>query len=388
MDASNTDSPRATTASAHAAAYGCALASLPAMGPSRLRALVHTWGFQGAWQRVVSGAVLDHPVVAATLGQKASAVRSDWLRSAAAIDPHALLEAHHAAGITVTVFGSDRYPASLAADLDPPAVLFSMGDLDQLTGRRVGVVGTRRCTRSGRMTAMELGEQLARAGVRVVSGLALGIDGAAHQGALGIGTGNAPVVGVVGTGLDVPYPSRHQALWRAVAHRGVLISEVAMGGQPLAWRFPARNRIIAALSELVVVVESHASGGALLTVDEALRRDRLVMAVPGSVRSPASLGTNALLHAGASPARDAADVLTALGFASSGFQPGPIPDPIVSPDPADQLILSEIAGEPIGLDHLAASTGIGLTELALALVRLELDGWIVRSGSMVQRVRR
>jgi DNA processing protein len=195
----------------------------------------------------------------------------------------------------------------------------------------------------------------------------------------------------VGTGLDVVYPQRHARLWQAVAAGGVIVSEVPLGGGALPWRFPARNRIIAALSDLVVVVESHATGGALHTVDEAIRRDRSVLVVPGSVRSPASAGTNALLHAGFGPARDTDDVLTALGFTA----PEPVPDdraPTVTmlatePDPADGALLAVLGGEPVSIDHLAASTGRPLGELALSVLRLEQAGLVSRSGSWVERVR-
>ena len=153
---------------------------------------------------------------------------------------------------------------------------------------------------------------LADAGVAVVSGLALGVDGAAQAGALD--RGGAPVIGVVGSGLDVVYPRQHSALWRSIADAGLLVGEAPPGASPERWRFPARNRIIAAIADAVVVIESHARGGSLSTVDAALARDRTILAVPGSIRSPASDGTNDLLAQGAAPARDAGDVLVALGL--------------------------------------------------------------------------
>ena len=161
----------------------------------------------------------------------------------------------------------------------------------------------------------ELGRDLGRAGVRVVSGLALGIDAAAHHGALDAeADGGAPPIGVVGSGLDVTYPRAHGALWTAVAAAGVLVGEAPLGAAPEPWRFPARNRIIAALGSVVVVVESHPRGGSRHTVDAAEARGRQVLAVPGSVRSPASRFTNELLADGCHPARDVTDVLVALGL--------------------------------------------------------------------------
>ena len=177
---------------------------------------------------------------------------------------------------------------------------------------RVAIVGTRRCTRYGFDLARELGADLAAAGVQVVSGLALGIDGAAHRGALDA-AGGAPPIGVVASGLDVVYPRAPPAAVGGGRHRGSLLSECPLGTAPEAWRFPARNRIIAALADAVVVVESAGAGGSMYTVEEALARDRPVLAVPGSVRSAASAGTNRLLAEGAGVARDADDVLAAIG---------------------------------------------------------------------------
>jgi DNA protecting protein DprA len=176
--------------------------------------------------------------------------------------------------------------------------------------------------------AADLGRDLASAGVVVVSGLARGIDGAAHAGALGAADGGgAPPAAVVGTGLDVVYPSSNAKLWEQVAARGVVLSESPLGTQPRPKVFPARNRIIAALSDVVVVVESHHGGGSLYTVDAAARRGVPVAAVPGSVRSRASEGTNGLLVDGCIPVRDATDVLVAISLARSGRQaPAPAPE--------------------------------------------------------------
>ncbi|MGY6502072.1 MAG: DNA-processing protein DprA [Acidimicrobiales bacterium] len=379
-----------TAADTDTAAAACALASLPSMGPARFVAMVRAWGFVGAWDRVRRGALLDVASVATALGRDRTTRVDQWRAASAQLHPDRLLERHLAAGVQVVVWDQPEYPAPLVDDVEPPPVLFVRGDLRSLPERRVGVVGTRRCTRTGRLVAVDLGAELARAGVGVVSGLALGVDGAAHQGALGATEGShAPVVGVVGTGLDVVYPPRHHGLWQAVIDRGVLVSEVPLGTPALPWRFPARNRIIAALSDIVVVVESHATGGALHTVEEALRRDRAVMAVPGSVRSPASVGSNALLHEGAMPARDAADVLAALGFAVPVVAGPATPATTTAPEvsPTEAAVLDTLGPDPIGLDQVVAATSLPLSEVALALTRLELAGWVERTGAHVQRVR-
>jgi DNA protecting protein DprA len=185
----------------------------------------------------------------------------------------------------------------------------------------VAIVGTRSATHYGRQVASELARDLAAEGVVVVSGLARGIDGAAHAGALRVGRrDSAPPVAVVGTGLDVVYPPSNRDLWAEVAARGAVLSESALGTKPHPGVFPARNRIIAALSDVVVVVESHRRGGALYTADAAARRSIPVCAVPGSVRSRASDGTNALLVDGCTPVRDATDVLVAVSLARTGAE--------------------------------------------------------------------
>jgi DNA processing protein len=260
-------------------------------------------------------------------------------------------------------------------------VLFARGSLDALSAPRVAIVGTRRCTGAGAGFARELGRELTAVGVSVVSGLALGIDGAAHRGVLD--AGGAPV-GVVGCGLDVVYPARHRDLWARVADEGLLLSESPLGVRPAGWRFPARNRIIAALAELVVVVESHAAGGSMHTVREAADRGIEVMVVPGSVRSPAAAGTNQLLSEGCAPVRDAADVMVALGL--SAVTRGARADTRARPDETGQAVLAAFDWEPATLEHLAVRTGLGLPTLAAALEALVTQGWVEPVGGWYERV--
>jgi DNA processing protein len=214
----------------------------------------------------------------------------------------------------------------------------------------------------------------------VVSGLALGIDGAAHAGAL---AGPTPPAAVVATGLDVVYPRRHVELWRAVGERGVLLSEYPLGVWPERWRFPARNRIIAALADVVVVVESHERGGSMHTVESALERGRTVMAVPGSVRSPASAGTNALLAAGSPPARDATDVLVALGLDAEVWERA---SPAV-PDGDAGRVVEAVGWEPSTLEQVADRLGAPLGPVAVHLLDLERDGWVHQEAGWYQRRR-
>lgn len=334
--------------------YAALLAGLPGLGPRRLTELLADHGAERAWAEV---------------------------RGDPAVDPLAVVATHRAAGIEILTRDDQRYPGPLQADPEPPSVLFAQGDLARLGATRVAIVGTRRCTGAGAGVARELGRDLTEAGVVIISGLALGIDGAAHRGVLD--AGGAPV-GVVASGLDVVYPSRHRDLWERVQTDGLLLGEAPLGVRPAAWRFPARNRIIAGLADVVVVVESHATGGAMHTVREADDRSVHVMVVPGSVRSSAAAGTNRLLAEGCPPARDATDVLVALGLSAAAR--GAAPDPRVRPNPVGQAVLAAFDWEPATLEHLAIRTELSLPDLALALESLLAAGWVECSGGWYERL--
>lgn len=335
-------------------ACATALAGLPGIGPGRLRALLATHPPEEAWERVRAGAEGDA-----------------WRRAAARVDLAETAARHEEAGVAVHLLGSPAYPARLAADAEAPPVLFTVGRPDVARSPMAAVVGTRRCTHTGRQVARQFGEELAMAGVVVVSGLALGIDGAAHEGALAAAA--AAAVGVVGSGLDVVYPRRHRPLWEALAATGLLLSEWPLGTRPEAWRFPARNRLIAALADVVVVVESHAAGGSMHTVDAADLRGRTVLAVPGSVRNPAAAGVNRLLFDGHGPARDSADVLCALGLATAGpvrRGTGELPSGV------EGEVLAAVDWEATSTEELLERTGLTPPALAVALTRLEHDAWV------------
>ena len=210
----------------------------------------------------------------------------------------------------------------------------------------MALVGTRAPTRYGIGVAAQFGADLAAAGVSVVSGLALGIDGAAHEGACGAG---APPIGVVAGGLDDPYPRRHARLWERVAARGVVVSESPAGVRTEKWRFPVRNRLLAALSDVVVVVESRHHGGSRHTVDAAVARGVPVGAVPGSIRSATSEGTNALLADGAFPVCSYGDILVALSLAgadgpAADVTDGAPPDRPPGPDAGPAGLRRPVAG--------------------------------------------
>jgi DNA processing protein len=288
-------------------ACGAALAGLPGMTPVRLAKILADQDPVRAWEVLACG---RHPADEQRL----------FMTAARNADPQAVADEYERAGVGVHLCSSPGYPAVLRSDPGAPAVLFSRGAPSVVDGRpRVAIVGTRSATAYGLQMASELGRDLALSGVVVVSGLALGIDGAAHAGALRAKREDpAPPVAVVGTGLDVVYPKSNAALWREVEEHGVVFSEAALGTSPKPRVFPARNRIIAGLSDVVVVVECQLGGGALHTADAAARRSIPVCAVPGSVRSAASAGTNGLLVDGCTPVRDVDDILTAVALARCG----------------------------------------------------------------------
>ncbi len=279
-------------------------------------------------------------------------------------------------GTRVFLDGADDYP--IADDVpERPGVLLAEGDSPEVLERpRVAVVGTRSATLHGLRDAHEIGAFLARSGVTVVSGLAIGIDSAAHEGALDAGGG---VVGVVATGLDVVYPRRHARLFDRVRRNGLLVSEYDFGTQPVRWRFPVRNRIIAALADVVVVVEATASGGARITAGFALDYDRTVLAMPGSRRNRAAEGCNALLADGAHPLLSPDDVLVALGLTPGSRRGWGAPPARGNPTGDAAALLRACGGEPATLDQLASRTGLGADRVALAVRELERGGWMTRN---------
>ena len=365
-------------------AWGAALASLRGMGPARLLGLLRRWTPEEAWHRVTDGSWLRHRDVVLAVGRDAARLAESWVAGADSTDVDAMWRRHVDAGIGVFTVRSLSYPRTLVDDVEAPAVLFARGDPDVIAGPRVAIVGTRDASQYGIDLAYELGRDLSAAGVAVVSGLAIGIDGAAHAGALAAAT--APPIAVVGSGLDVVYPRRHESLWREVERRGVVLSEAPLGAPPERWRFPARNRIIAALADVLVVVESRELGGSMHTVAEAQRRDRPVFAAPGPVRSAMSTGTNRLLRDGAQVLCDAGDVLLALGLSAALHRS--VRDQRPEPSAADAEVLEAVGWSPVSLDALAARTAQPLGQLALALDRLRSDGWLSERGGWYERIAR
>lgn len=352
-------------------AYAAALASLPDVGPVKLRRWFDKEPPSATWRRRQPG------------------------RDAAAVQ---VWELHSRLGIAVLLEDHPDYPPRLTKYPEPPPILFCLGDPATLRGApTVAIVGTRAPTRYGLGVAALFGAELSAAGVSVVSGLALGIDGAAHEGGCAGGEAGAPPIGVVAGGLDSPYPSQHFRLWQRVAERGVVVSESPAGVRTEKWRFPVRNRLLAALSDVVVVVESRHGGGSRYTADAALDRGIPLGAVPGSIRSATSEGTNALLADGAFPVCSVADILMALSRQGASLQV-PASFAPASGDPhhghaGDQpelgegvALYKELSQEPASLEDLLERTGLEFAELCAGLQRLaraglarDLGGWWERT---------
>jgi DNA processing protein len=363
-----------------AEAYAAALAGIDLMTVVRLRSLLRHHAPAEAWE-VVLGERRAAAPIAAAIAQ--AGVGEAWRSSARRRAPAEVWQRCLDEQITVSVLGTSAYPALLATDFQAPAVLFHRGDLGVLEHRRVGIVGTRNATASGRSSAATFGRLLADAGVTVVSGLARGIDGAAHRGVLSSPDGRP--VAVVASGLDVVYPKEHHQLWAEVGERGLLVSEAPPGTPPEAYRFPLRNRVLAALSEVLLVVESRASGGSLITVEAARARQVTVLVVPGSAANRSSDGTNALARDGCGIALDADDVLVALGLDTR--RAGTIPfDPRPHPSGLDGELIELIGADAVELDTLVRSVQRPLGEVALALGRLEASGWVHQTCGWFERV--
>ncbi len=271
---------------------------------------------------------------------------------------------------------SDRgFPPLLRAIHDPPPGLFLRGaaEAELLSRAAVAIVGARACSAYGAEVARMLGRELATAGLVVVSGLARGVDGAAHRGALEVG---GPTVAVLGCGIDRDYPAAHAGLAREIGEHGLVVSEYAPGVEPAPWRFPARNRVIAGLARATVVVEARERSGALITADLALEEGREVLACPGEITSALSAGTNALLRLGATPLTRVEDVLEAFGLE---LAVAPAREEV---GPTAAKVLERLADAPAGIDELTRATGLPAAELAGALTELELAGLAVGSDGI------
>lgn len=300
----------------------------------------------------------------------------------------------------VITLGDARYPAAMLDTPDPPLMLHALGQVDALQGLHrlcaVAMVGSRNPTPQGLINAREFASSLSASGLVVVSGMALGIDGAAHEGALqGAASGGLATIAVVGTGLDRVYPKQHRDLAHRIALRGVILSEYPLGTPPLAHHFPQRNRLISGLSQATLVVEAALPSGSLITARQALEQGRDVMAIPGSIHSAQAKGCHALIKQGAKLVESAQDVLEELRLPSHARAQSTEPDQSVldlrTTDPAvlnDETALLEAMGhDPVSLDALQARCGWPTAQLQGQLLELELLGQVGRlPGGLFQRI--
>lgn len=340
------------------------------IGPVRLRVLIQAFGsVAAAWQ------ASEADLRAMKLNRRAIGNLLKVRRTTSLDD---LVTAVRRAGVQVMTWDSPEYPGLLSQIPDPPPVLFVYGELEPADAWAVAVVGTRKATTYGREVARRLAGELAQNGVTVVSGLARGIDGIAHQAALDAG---GRTIAVLGSGVDVIYPAEHRALARAIAGgHGAVVSDYPLGTRPEATNFPPRNRIISGLSLGTVVVEAGLRSGALITADFALDHGRDVFAVPGSILSPGSAGCNRLLRDGAHVLTEVRDVLEVLNLDQ-------VPEKqaarlALPENPTEAALFESLSAEPCHLDVLARRAGIPVATVSSTLVMMELKGMVRQVGSL------
>jgi DNA processing protein len=350
-------------------AHAAALAALPLQTHTRLRRLLASMDAEEAWFMATRGMHND-----VRLPQR---VIDAW-RGADEGLPQRMFERCVHSNIAVVTHADAEYPTVFRGDPAAPAVLFYKGSLSHVQRRRVAIIGTRHATRRGRHFASEIAAQLSRHGVAVVSGLARGIDVAAHTGIREHEHEHhhdaGPPIAVVASGVDVIYPREHAMIWKWVCENGLVMSEAPPGTRPEAHLFPLRNRILACISEIVVVIESGVAGGSMITVREAEKRNRPVMAVPGAPGDEASVGTNALLRDGCAPVTDVSDVLLELSLDHRNEHS--FYDGRELPTQDEQQVLSVLQEGSATVDTLAFRLAVDAVTIAVCLGRLENKGWV------------
>ncbi len=348
------------------------LATTPGLGSRRLANLLQRFG--------TAVEVLDAPRVALTHVDQISTRLARLLQRGSRDEAESMLERAREAGQEVLVPPDPEYPAALRSIPDPPPILFAAGRLELLSMPAVAIIGSRSHTRYGADLAARLAEQAVRAGVVVVSGMARGLDAVAQAAALDAG---GATIGVLGAGVDVIYPARNRELYRRVREEGLLISEHPPGERPSQGSFPRRNRIISGLSRALVVVEAAVGSGTLITVECALEQGRDVLAVPGPITSPTSVGTNRLVRDGATPILSVEELPALLGLA-----PG-VPEPLTPPctlSPEEARVFDVLTVETQHVDELALKVGFPIGTLLGVLLGLELGGLAEQlPGAMFRR---
>lgn len=358
----------------------------PRVGPAAARRLLAALGSPQA----VFAATPD-ALAALVAPREAKALQQppDGLDAQLALTRDWLAEADPAPGAerAVITLADPRYPQALLQACDPPLVLYAQGRMSLLNAPAIAMVGSRHPTPQGREHALAFAAALSGAGLAVVSGLADGVDGAAHEGALdGMAPdGSGSTIAVVGTGLDRVYPRKHHALAHRIAQHGLILSEFTLGTPPLAPNFPRRNRVVAALARGTLVVEAAVQSGSLITARLASEMGREVFAIPGSIHSPQSRGCHALIKQGAKLVETAQDVMDELQWAHPGLTRA-MADASGAADDED-TVLTAMGYEPVSQEALSARTGLGPAALGVRLLELELDGRVARlPGQLFQRM--
>lgn len=360
-------------------AHLLALLMVPGVGPTRFRLLIERFG---SAQGALNASMKDLTTIPRMDENTASAIRT--YRDDGEIKKQ--LTAIERYGVCVVSLWDEAYPALLKEIEDPPPLLFVLGEVEAWDLPLLAIVGTRAATSYGRRVAERIAGELVERGIGVVSGMARGIDAVAHRAAL---TRGGRTVAVLGCGVDVVYPPEHRTLWEDIAQSGTVVSEFLMGTEPDAPHFPRRNRIISGMSLGTLVVEAGEKSGALLTAAYALDQNREVFAVPGSIVSPKSQGTNALIQRGAKLVSSVEDILEELrGPFRPMIPPMEAPRPIPQGlPPEEEALLNVLSSEPRHIDSLSEEVGRPPSEVLTVLLSLELSG-LVRQlpGKMFVRI--
>jgi DNA processing protein len=347
------------------------LSLTPGLGASTLRQLLKRFGLPEAVLARKRAELASH-LTPATL----EALDSERVRElvARALD-WAAGEHHH-----IVTLADDTYPRALLETSDPPALLYGHGRIGLLHSPALAIVGSRNASAQGENNAWHFAKALSEAGLTVVSGLALGIDAAAHRGGL---AGAGSTIAVLGTGIDVVYPTRNAELAAQIAEKGLLLSEFSLGTPAIAHNFPRRNRLISGLARGCLVVEAALASGSLITARCAADQGRDVYAIPGSIHSPLSKGCHALIKSGAKLVESADDILMEL----SGFQRSGSADTTAALSTSDAGLLGVMGHDPVDVDSLCTRAGLTAEQVAAELLRLELDGQVtVLPGGLYQRL--
>ncbi len=349
--------------------YWVAFNRIPLLGPARFAAMERHFGtLEEAWNASPSGlkqASLDDGVIRSIVTRRPS------------IDPNGEMERLERLGVQVINWRDSSYPPRLREIYDPPPILYVRGCLLSEDERSVAVVGTRRPTAYGREVTYRVASDLARNRVTVVSGLARGIDGLAHRAALESG---GRTIAVLGSGIDVIYPREHTDLAQQIIEGGAVVSEYPLGTRPMAGNFPRRNRVMSGMTLGTLVVEAGEVSGALWTVRHALEQNREVFAVPGSVFSPASRGTNQLIQEGAKLVMDHKDILEELNLSAVGQQMEM--KAILPQDDTEANLIRYIAYEPVHIDEVIRRSGLPIATVSSTLAVMEIRGLIRQVGGM------